>query len=201
MRWTRPNSPLRRLTAGGRCSTADKYLTVEYHQVEWPNGKVIDDWAWVHYAGLRQHRGRDRGRAASSASGRIKYALRRAQLGGAGRLHGTGRGPADRGAARTPRGVGLRGARLELDLGELPRRREPGDGQRPLLPGAGGHALSGKTESDDLEEQESLLLTAKRGARRAAPRGVQGDGVGRGGRRSRCSGSRAIRPGRGPAAA
>jgi len=20
---------------------------VEYHQVEWPNGKVIDDWAWV----------------------------------------------------------------------------------------------------------------------------------------------------------
>jgi ADP-ribose pyrophosphatase len=24
-----------------------RYLRVEYHQVEWPNAKVIDDWAWI----------------------------------------------------------------------------------------------------------------------------------------------------------
>ena len=24
-----------------------KFLRVELHQVEWPNGKVIDDWAWI----------------------------------------------------------------------------------------------------------------------------------------------------------
>ena len=24
-----------------------RFLRVELHQVEWPNGKIIDDWAWI----------------------------------------------------------------------------------------------------------------------------------------------------------
>ncbi len=149
-----------RPTTHGKRTVFDggKFLTVEYRQVEWPNGKVIDDWAWVitpDYVNV----------VTETEDGRllcfrqIKYALEEPSLAVVGGYMEPGEEP-------------LAAARRELleeagytsdewiDLGCYPvdANRGMGSGHFYLARRA---RFSGKAESDDLEEQETLLLTRK----------------------------------------
>lgn len=133
-----------------------KYLTVESRQVEWPNGKVIDDWAWVitpDYVNI----------VAETEDGRllcfrqIKYALDRPSLAVVGGYMEPGEDPLSAAKRELREESGYEAADW-TDLGVYPvdANRGMGSGHFYL---ARGVRFVGKTESDDLEEQETLLLT------------------------------------------
>ena len=133
-----------------------KYLQVEYRQVEWPNGKVIDDWAWVttpDYVNI----------VAETEDGRlvcfrqIKYALHEPALALIGGYMEPGEDPLNA-AQRELREESGYAATDWIDLGCYPvdANRGMGSGHFYLARRA---RFVGKTESDDLEEQETLLLT------------------------------------------
>lgn len=133
-----------------------KFLTVEHHQVEWPNGKVIDDWAWVvtpDYVNI----------VTETEDGRllcfrqIKYVLDQPSLAVVGGYMEPGEDPLAA-ARRELREEGGYEAPDWIDLGVYPvdANRGMGNGHFFLARRA---RFAGKTESDDLEEQESLLLT------------------------------------------
>jgi ADP-ribose pyrophosphatase len=133
-----------------------RFLTVEHHQVEWPNGKVIDDWAWVitpNYVNV----------VTETEDGRllcfrqIKYALDRPALAVVGGYLEPGENPLDA-AKRELREEGGYEAPEWIELGSyaVDANRGMGTGYFFLARRA---RFAGKTESDDLEEQEPLLLT------------------------------------------
>lgn len=133
-----------------------KFLRVELHQVEWPNGRVIDDWAWIitpDYVNI----------VAETEDGRllcfrqVKYALDGPSL-------------AIVGGYQEPGEDALASARRELreetgyEAGEwVSLGRYAVDGNRGAGAGyfflaRGAHRVT-EPVSDDLEEQETLFLT------------------------------------------
>jgi ADP-ribose pyrophosphatase len=143
------------------------YLTVELRQVEWPNGTVIDDWAWVDtpdYVNV----------VTETEDGRllcfrqIKYALDEPSLALVGGYMEPGEDPLPA-AQRELREEAGYAAPEWIDLGcyRVDANRGMGSGHFYLARRA---SFVGKTESDDLEEQEPLLMTREE-ARAALLRG------------------------------
>jgi ADP-ribose pyrophosphatase len=133
-----------------------KFLRVEQHEVEWPNGKVIDDWAWVvtpDYVNVVTET--DDGRLLCFRQ--IKYALETPGLAVVGGYMEPGEDPLAA-AQRELREESGYEAPNWIDLGTYPvdANRGMGSGHFYLARRA---RFVGKTESDDLEEQETLLLT------------------------------------------
>ncbi len=133
-----------------------KFLTVQYHQVEWPNGKVIDDWAWVvtpDYVNI----------VTETEDGRllcfrqIKYALEKPSLAVVGGYMEPGEDPL-MAAQRELREESGYEAPEWVDLGTYPVDANRGMGSGHFFLARGARFVA-KTESDDLEEQEPLLLT------------------------------------------
>jgi ADP-ribose pyrophosphatase len=133
-----------------------QYLTVELRQVEWPNGKVIDDWAWVitpDYVNI----------VTETEDGRllcfrqIKYALQEPSLAVVGGYITPGEDPLIA-AQREPREESGYAAPDWLDLGCYPVDANRGMGSAHFYLARRARFVE-KTESDDLEEQEPLLLT------------------------------------------
>lgn len=133
-----------------------KFLRVEYRQVEWPNGKVIDDWAWVttpDYVNI----------IAETEDGRlicfrqIKYALTEPSLAVVGGYMEPGEDPLTAAQRELREETGY-AAPDWIDLGCYPvdANRGMGSGHFYLARKA---RFVGNVESDDLEEQEMLLLT------------------------------------------
>jgi ADP-ribose pyrophosphatase len=133
-----------------------KFLRVELRQVEWPNGKVIDDWAWVttpDYVNVITEI--EDGRILCFRQ--IKYALTEPSLAVIGGYMEPGEDPLVA-AQRELREESGYAAPDWIDLGCYPvdANRGMGSGHFYLARRA---RFAGKTESDDLEEQETLLLT------------------------------------------
>jgi ADP-ribose diphosphatase len=149
--FARPTTHERRTVFNG-----GKFLSVQYHQVEWPNGKVIDDWAWVitpDYVNV----------VTETEGGRllcfrqIKYALEKPSLAVIGGYMEPGEEPLTA-ARRELREESGYEAPDWVELGTYPvdANRGMGSGHFYLARRA---RFVAKTESDDLEEQEHLLLT------------------------------------------
>ncbi len=147
----RPTTHARRTVFDG-----GKFLRVEYHQVEWPNGKVIDDWAWVitpDYVNV----------VAETDDGRLvcfrqtKYALNGPSLAVVGGYMEPGEDPLAAARRELREESGYEAPEwVELGMYPVDANRGMGSGHFYLA----RHArFAGKTESDDLEEQETLLLT------------------------------------------
>lgn len=133
-----------------------KFLTVECHQVEWPNGQVIDDWAWVitpDYVNV----------VAELEDGRllcfrqIKYVLQESSLAVVGGYMEPGEEPLAA-AQRELREESGYEAQEWIDLGAYPVDANRGMGCGHFYLARRAHFV-GKTESDDLEAQETLLLS------------------------------------------
>ncbi len=133
-----------------------KYLQVEYRQVEWPNGKVIDDWAWVitpDYVNV----------VAETEEGRLlcfrqtKYAIQEPSLACVGGYMEPGEEPLVA-AQRELREESGYSAPDWFPLGVYPVDANRGIGNGHFFLALGARFV-GKTASDDLEEQETLLLT------------------------------------------
>ena len=151
MQFPRPVTHSRRTVFEG-----GKYLTVEYRRVEWPNGKVIDDWAWVKapdYVNV----------VTETEDGRllcfrqIKYALDEPSLAVIGGYMEPGEDPLAA-AQRELREEAGYAAPDWIDLGCYPVDANRGMGSGHFYLARRARFVE-KTESDDLEEQETLLLT------------------------------------------
>jgi len=144
-----------------------KFLRIELHRVEWPNGRVIDDWAWIitpDYVNV----------VAETEDGRllcfrqVKYALDGPSL-------------AIVGGYQEPGEAALASAQRELreetgyeadewiSLGSYPVDGNRGAGSGHFFLARGARHVAAPV-SDDLEEQEMLFLTPAE-ARAALSRG------------------------------
>lgn len=132
-----------------------KFLQVEYREVEWPNGKVIDDWAWLitpDYVNV----------IAETEDGRlvcfrqIKYAIKEPSLACVGGYMEPGEDALDA-AQRELREEAGYAAPDWLPLGVYPVDANRGLGRGHFFLARQARFVE-KTESDDLEEQELLLL-------------------------------------------
>ncbi len=133
-----------------------KFLRVELHQVEWPNGKVIDDWAWIitpDYVNV----------VAETDDGhllcfrQVKYALDGPSLAIVGGYQEPGE-EALASAQRELREETGYEATEWVSLGSYPVDGNRGVGSGHFFLARGARCVTAPA-SDDLEEQEMLFLT------------------------------------------
>lgn len=135
-----------------------KYLAVESHTIELPNGRVIEDWPWVImpdyvnvvsitedglYLCFRQN----------------KYCIQGTSLAPVGGYLEPGEEPLLAAKRELREETGYEAAEW-IPLGDLWVDANRGCGQGHFFLARGAHWV-GKIYSDDLEEQELLLLTAE----------------------------------------
>jgi len=134
----------------------NKFLRVEYHEVEWPNGQVVDDWAWIvtpDYVNVVPET--EDGRLVCFRQ--VKYAVDGPSLAVVGGYKESAEEPLVAAKRELREEAGYE-ADEWISLGSYPV-----DGNRGV--GKGHFFLArkaryvGKTASDDLEEQEALILS------------------------------------------
>lgn len=136
---------------------AGRYLTVEEHTVELPDGQTIDDWLWLitpdfvnvivemtdgRFACFRQ----------------TKYAIEGVTLAIVGGYVDPGEDPADSARREVAEELGLL-AEDWTNLGSYPVDGNRGAGTAHLFLARGAVEGDVSVESDDLEEQEVVFLT------------------------------------------
>lgn len=133
-----------------------KFLRVELHQVEWPNGRVIDDWAWIitpDYVNV----------VAQIEDGRllcfrqVKYALDGPSLAVVGGYQEPGEDALASAQRELREETGYEAAEW-VSLGRYAVDGNRGAGAGHLFLARGAHRVA-EPVSDDLEEQETLFLT------------------------------------------
>ena len=133
-----------------------RFLRVELHQVEWPNGKIIDDWAWIitpDYVNI----------VTETEDGRllcfrqVKYAVDGPSLA----IVGGYKEPGEEALAAAQRELreetGFEAAEW-ISLGCYPVDGNRGVGSGHFFLARGARYISAPV-SDDLEEQEMLFLS------------------------------------------
>lgn len=136
--------------------TEGKFLTVELHTVEFPDGRVINDWPWVitpDYINV----------AAVTTEGRFicfrqgKYAIEGISLAPVGGYLEPGEQPLAAARRELWEETGYEAAEW-ISLGSYAVDGNRGAGTGYLFLARGAHRV-GEPHADDLEEQELLLLS------------------------------------------
>jgi ADP-ribose pyrophosphatase len=133
-----------------------KFLTVERHTVELPDGKIIDDWEWVitpDFANVMVITEENQ----FLCFRQTKYAAPNISLAPAGGYLEPGEDPLE-GAQRELREETGYAAREWVDLGHYAVDGNRGAGVAHLFLARGAHKVA-EPNADDLEEQEMVLLS------------------------------------------
>lgn len=134
----------------------NKYLVVERHAVQLPNGRVIDDWPWVitpDYACVVAVTPDER----YLCFRQVKYAVEGTTLAPAGGYLEPGEDPLAAAQRELLEETGY-AAREWIDLGRYAVDGNRGAGTAYLYLALGAQRLA-EPDADDLEEQELLLLS------------------------------------------